>query len=223
MGSHDSGVEEQNHLGQSASWPFWFWCRPGYGWIFGLQVHIAVSCPSSPPPAPSIPSQQSCSQSIHPILFSFPSYSPGGRNDNKSDKAELSCRSPSAGISVKSWKDSQSVIFCVSHSEIERSKVCYISVLDSGSLTLDKLCFCLTPLCSPYLHARCWWWPQCWADMAETSKIQLVFTKNCPALWPCFLFLSFYRSLFMVKTPTMQNFEVRGDDSSCPLLAQLLS
>ena len=40
--------------------------QPGISWPSGLRVHIVGSCPAFHPPVPPSPSQQGCSQSLHP-------------------------------------------------------------------------------------------------------------------------------------------------------------
>ena len=50
----------------SICWPCYFWCSPGYGWLSGLQGHIAGSCPAYHPPLPPRPFWQRCSPSLYP-------------------------------------------------------------------------------------------------------------------------------------------------------------
>jgi len=49
----------------SLYWPWFFCCRPGYGWLSGPRGHIAASCPAHHPPLPPSPFQQGCTLSFH--------------------------------------------------------------------------------------------------------------------------------------------------------------
>ena len=50
----------------STCWPHFSWCSSGYSWSSGLRGHIGGSCLAFHPPVSPSPSQQGCSQSLHP-------------------------------------------------------------------------------------------------------------------------------------------------------------
>ena len=59
-------AEQTRRITSLTCWPHFCWCSPGYGWLSGLQVYVANSCPFFHSPVSPSPSWQGCSQSLHP-------------------------------------------------------------------------------------------------------------------------------------------------------------